>query len=129
MRHTPRARLHHSLAAVLALATFGFSPPACHADPGRLFYTPEQRARLEAARTRKPSPPVQQATPAAAAPVVRFDGVVVRSDGSETRWVNGRAQVGSSAVPGLKPGQIRADGKVYEPYQVLRQDAAEAPTP
>jgi hypothetical protein len=26
-------------------------------------------------------------------------------------------------VKGLKPGQIRADGKVYEPYQVLRPAA------
>jgi hypothetical protein len=36
-------------------------------------------------------------------------------------------------VAGLKPGQIRADGKVYEPYQVLRPGSAapvaEEPTP
>jgi hypothetical protein len=51
---------------------------------------------------------------------VRFDGIVIRSDGSGTRWVNGRPQTGTAGVADLKPGQIRADGRVYEPYQVLR---------
>jgi len=59
--------------------------------------------------------------------------VVVRSDGAGTRWINGQAQAGSSAVAGLKPGQIRADGRVYEPYQLLRSSPAdptgEAPAP
>ncbi len=57
---------------------------------------------------------------------MRFDGVVIRSDGNSTRWVNGQPQVGASGVAGLKPGQIRADGKVYEPYQVLRPSPAPA---
>ena len=100
--------------------------------PGRLFYTPAQRAQLEAARARNVTQ-ARQAAPDAAPPVVRFDGMVIRSDGSSTRWVNGQAQVGGSGVAGLKPGQIRADGKVYEPYQVLRPSpaapVAEEPTP
>ena len=49
---------------------------------------------------------------------------MTRSDGKTTRWVDGKAQVGPSSVSGLKPGQIRADGKVYEPYQVLRPTPA-----
>lgn len=91
-------------------------------DPGRLFITPAQRAQLEAARARNPNPAgpgVQAASDSAPAPL-RYDGVVIRSDGQTTRWVDGKAQRGSSAVSGLKPGQIRADGRIYEPYQVLQ---------
>lgn len=93
------------------------APAHASKEPGRLFYTPQQRAQLEQMRTR---PAAQAQSPAAAAaPPIRFDGVVVRSDGRSTRWVNGRAQVGATAPAGLKPGQVRADGKTYEPYQVL----------
>lgn len=98
----------------------------------RLFYTPAQRAQLESARTRNvtrlapPSVPNQPAPPPAP---TRFDGIVIRSDGQSTRWVDGKAEVGTSSVKGLKPGQIRANGKVYEPYQVLRpQPAISEPT-
>lgn len=99
--------------------------PASQAEPielGRLFYTPAQRAQLESARarnlTQRASPKQPQAIRAPAP--LRFDGVVIRSDGKSTRWVDGKAEVGASSVTGLKPGQIRANGKVYEPYQVLR---------
>ncbi|MHB1083787.1 MAG: hypothetical protein ACYCZA_02970 [Thiobacillus sp.] len=111
---------------VFLLATLGMGGAslAAHAtDPGRLFYTPEQRAQLEAARARNVTQ-VRQAVPDVAPPPLRFDGVVIRSDGTRTSWVNGQAQVGASGVTGLKPGQIRADGRVYEPYQVLRPSPA-----
>ena len=59
--------------------------------------------------------------------------MVIRSDGKTIRWVDGQPQTGTSGVAGLKPGQIRADGRVYEPYQVLRPGSAapvaEEPTP
>jgi hypothetical protein len=105
------------LLAALGGTSHGETTPST--GPGRLFYTPEQRAQLEAARTRN----VTQAGPArpeAGPAPVRFDGIVIRSDGSGTRWVNGRPQTGTAGVADLKPGQIRADGRVYEPYQVLR---------
>jgi len=102
-----------------------FASHASQAEPielGRLFYTPAQRAQLETARARKvtqrASP--KQDQPASTPAPLRFDGVVIRSDGKATRWVDGKAEVGASSVTGLKPGQIRAHGKVYEPYQVLR---------
>ena len=112
--------LARSLALMLAAAGFSsacLANPA--ADPGRLFYTPEQRAQLEAARDRNVTP-TRPASPTVTPAPLRFDGMVIRSDGKSTSWVNGRPQVGASGVKGLKPGQIQADGKVYEPYQVLR---------
>lgn len=114
--------------SMLLSVTLGMCGPSLAADPGRLFYTPEQRAQLEAARTRnvtqvKPSVPTLVAHDVAP-PTVRFDGMVVRSDGKNTRWVNGQPQAGASSVAGLKPGQIRSEGKVYEPYQVLRPSPA-----
>jgi hypothetical protein len=107
---------------MLLLATLGVggaSLAASPADPGRLFYTPAQRTQLEAARARNVTQ-VRQAPSVIAPPPLRFDGMVIRSDGTRTNWVNGQAQVGASGVTGLKPGQIRANGMVYEPYQVLR---------
>lgn len=100
---------------------------AAQADPGRLFFTPAQRAQLEALRARSgvTQPGLgQSGAPANTPAPLRYDGVVIRSDGRTTRWIDGQAQRDGSAVSGLKPGQIRADGKVYEPYQVLRPQPA-----
>jgi hypothetical protein len=104
------------IALLLALAPLG--APGHAADLGRLFYTPAERAQLEAARARNVTGERPGAAPAAAPPQ-RFDGVVIRSDGTATRWVNGRPHAGAPAAGGLKPGQTRAGGRVYEPYQLL----------
>jgi hypothetical protein len=110
----------------LLLTTLGLCGTSL-ADPGRLFYTTDQRAQLVAARARNVTQ-VRQAAPNIAPPPVRFDGMVIRSDGNGTRWVNGQPQADASGVAGLKPGQIRAEGRVYEPYQVLRPSSAPAVT-
>ncbi|MBU1395904.1 MAG: hypothetical protein KKE84_07150 [Gammaproteobacteria bacterium] len=114
----------------MCLCGSGFAAPDL---PGRLFYTPEQRAQLEAARVRNVTQVGRAAPDAGAPPPVRYDGVLVRSDGKTTRWVDGQPQLDASGVAGLKPGQIRADGRVYEPYQVLRPSpaapVAEKPAP
>jgi hypothetical protein len=92
---------------------------AAPAELGRLFFTPAQRAQLESARTHNVTQAASQPKPSSPPPL-RYDGVLMRSDGQITRWVDGKAQVGPAGVAGLKPGQIRADDKVYEPYQVVR---------
>jgi hypothetical protein len=124
-------RLLLTLCLPLALCTAEASL-AASAELGRLFYTPAQRAQLETARAQHPrsaagSHPAQAPGADNAPAPLRFDGQVIRSDGKSTRWVDGKAQVGTSGVAGLKPGQIRADGKVYEPYQILRSPPPAAP--
>jgi hypothetical protein len=56
---------------------------------GRLFFTPQQRAALDARRkARVPDQPA--AITAAESPSTRLDGYVKRSDGESTVWLNGQ---------------------------------------
>lgn len=130
------SRNWHVLLLLVAICLLPLPLPAAESPPAaleRLFFTPAQRADLQAARAR----PVSSANPAGsvepAPTVVKFDGVLIRSDGKTTRWVDGKAQIGTAGISNMKPGQIRANGKLYEPYQVLRpQPAAKSeqePTP
>jgi hypothetical protein len=71
------------LLAVLAGVLLAPSP----GTRGRLFFTPDQRAALEARR--KAGQPEKAATPVIESPVTRIDGYVQRSGGLSTVWVNG----------------------------------------
>lgn len=102
---------------------------AAPAELGRLFYTPAQRDQLESARAHNVTQVASQPKKPASPQPLRYDGVLMRSDGPTTRWVDGKAQTGSSTVSDLKPGQIRAGGKVYEPYQVVRPTPASPAEP
>ena len=97
---------------------------------GRLFFTDDQRAALDARRkARVPDKP--SAAPVVASPTTRLDGFVRRSGGPSTVWVNGetlpenvRPGERSVAVPvgdggahvELKPGQVldRGSGEVRD---------------
>ena len=116
--------------AVLLLVLVLLPPCAPAQEIGRLFFTPEQRAALDARRrARVPDKPA--ATPTAASPTTRLDGYVRRSQGPSTVWVNGasvdEATPGSDArvsVPvgdrgarvRLKPGETldRNTGEVHD---------------
>lgn len=87
------------------------------ADPlGRLFFSPGQRSALDAGRTT--STPQGVRAPAARGPrTVTLNGVVTRSDGESTVWVNGQALDGNpisgvTATPGKDPAsaRVRLDG-------------------
>jgi hypothetical protein len=56
-------------------------------EVGRLFFTPEQRAALDARR--KARVPDKPAAAVVASPTTRVDGYVQRSTGPSTVWVNG----------------------------------------
>ena len=94
---------------------------------GRLFYTPSQRTALEQARLHRVTElKTTQASPANS-PLI-FNGIVLRSDGHNTRWINGGPDTGSIAAPTykgqrLKPGQTVANGKIYEPHQIIRESS------
>ena len=99
--------------------------------PGRLFYTPAQRDMLVSARARKVTEIQKSYAPPESAPM-SFDGVITRSDGVATHWINGRPHVGqpSANLRSLKPGQTRTHEKVYEPYQLQRPgEAPQLPKP
>ncbi len=81
------------LAAVLILAL----PQVATAEPlGRLFFTPERRVALERQRQLN-----IQETQTLEGATMSLDGVVVRSSGKRTVWVNRRAQHDNAAPAGV----------------------------
>jgi hypothetical protein len=76
---------------------------------GRLFFTPAERARLDELRRRPPPPP--QPVTAAAQPesppappspqYVTLNGIVRRSDGATTVWLNNKPVTGPRSEEGL----------------------------
>ncbi len=103
------ATLAAMLAGLLgAMATTG----AGAQELGRLFFTPEQRAALDAQRrARVPDKPA--ATPQAESPVTRVDGAVRRAGGKSTVWVDGEA------IPeGAQPGGPRIAPRAASPGRV-----------
>lgn len=75
---------------IIAILLLAGAQLAQAADPvGRIFYTPEERARLDALRTQR-----AVATQVRNDPIpeyVTFNGIVRRSDGQATVWVNGES--------------------------------------
>ena len=76
------------IALVAIAVTLAGVPSAPAQELGRLFFTPEQRAALDARRkARLPDKPA--AAPIAELPVTRVNGAVQRGGGKSTVWVNG----------------------------------------
>jgi hypothetical protein len=71
-------------------------------EVGRLFFTPEQRAALDARRrARVPDKP---AAVMVASPTTKLDGYVKRSGGPSTVWVNGEPlPEGAGDAPRIGP--------------------------
>lgn len=85
--------------ALLAVLLAAFAPAAPAQELGRLFFTPEQRAALDARRkARLPDRPAQ----AAPSPTTRIDGHVKRSGGKSTVWVDGEAVPEGTQPEGLR---------------------------
>lgn len=125
-----------ALLAPAVVAALWLAADVHAAEPlGRLFFTPEQRAALDARR--KARVPDKPAAAAVESPTLRLDGYVKRSGGRSTVWVNGESQgesggeaprigaadgsvsvnVGeSSARVTLKPGEVldRGNGEVRD---------------
>lgn len=86
------------------------------AEPlGRLFYTPAQRAQLDALRSQKNvAPPVQETKEPVAVPeTVTYGGVVRRSDGKSTVWLNNRVVNDGKPLDDLSiSSRVRPDHRV-----------------
>jgi len=97
------------LSAILLLAPL--MAGAADAPLGRLFFTPEQRAQLDMLRTKKVV--ASQAKEEPAPEVVIYNGIIRRSDGKTTVWVNNQAL--SEADLREKPaiaGRVSRDGQI-----------------
>ncbi len=93
-------RAYSLLVGVLLLAGAG---AAAAQELGRLFFTPQQRAELNARRkARVPDKPAAVAV--VESPRTRLDGYVKRSNGKSTVWLNG------DPVP---LGKASADARIY----------------
>jgi len=123
---------HAFLAGLLASAAI--APPACAEDLGRLFFTPEQRAALDARRkARVPDKPA--AAPVVASPTTRVDGYVKRSGGPSTVWLNSEPVTEQGAdAPRIRGGrdsrvdvQLGEDGSrvPMKPGQVVNRETGE----
>lgn len=98
-----------------SLLLWSASMPA--GELGRLFYTPQQRVQIDARHS------FEQATVEPGASEVQLKGVVRRSDGKTTLWVNGAAP--ETGNPGRQPGSAtvalpdgsRAEMRVGDKWQ------------
>jgi len=91
--------LRHALLLCLALA----AGATAAAEPlGRLFFTPEQRATLESLRL---APATAAAT---ATDRIKVDGIIQRSGGPTTVWINGVPQTAA-------PGSVAPSGRAGAP--------------
>jgi len=91
------------LLPALAMAAMAATHPASAEPLGRLFFTPEQRATLESLRLAPAA-----ATTAATTDRITVNGLVQRSGGPTTVWINGVPQT----VP---PQSIVPAGKTRTP--------------
>lgn len=82
------------LAALLGAGTYAVAFAQAPAEPlGTLLFSPQERAQITSERS--PGAGGAQAAPTS---VLRYQGVVRRSDGKSTVWVNDKAQVESDAA-------------------------------
>ena len=97
---------------LLLLAAVFFAPAADAQGLGRLFFTPEQRAALDARRkARVPD----KSGPAAVSPTTRLDGYVQRSQGPSTVFMNGESLLETSPEAPRIGVTRRDDGRVSVP--------------
>ena len=92
--HANRYRI---LAAALAASAVPY--PASGQELGRLFFTPEQRQMLD--RQRQLNAEVHQEIQRPEDPVLTIDGVVTRSSGKKTVWINGIPQNENDTASGI----------------------------
>jgi hypothetical protein len=87
--------------------------PAAHAAElsGRLFYTPEQRAQLDQLRTQKAV--ASQVRDEPIPETVTYNGIIRRSDGKTTIWMNNQPMSAAELRSGQAiTGSVSRDGRI-----------------
>ena len=87
---------------------------------GRLFFTPEQRREFDRQRDTK----TEDKPLAASAPTLTIDGIVTRSSGKRTVWINGAAHNDGAQPDGIAIGTNRRT-----PGQVVVRPSGAPPIP
>lgn len=100
-----------------ATGTFAANETSGAPPLGRLFFTPEKRAALERQRQLN-----IQETQTLEGATMSLDGVVVRSSGKRTVWINSRAQHDETA-----PAGVTAEVGARRPGQAVLQAGEEPP--
>jgi hypothetical protein len=105
------------LALSCVLAAVSAPLPVAAQEPlGRLFFTPAQRTSLDIARTRRARATLSNERTEEAAPVtqtITYGGMVRRSDGKSTVWLNSRPVNDQEPVGGVSiVGRVRPDGSI-----------------
>lgn len=97
-----------SVMMLFAAWVLASSPVFADEALGRLFYTPEQRARMDVARQHERSVRIDEEESAPQSANILLNGVITRSDGKSTLWINNRIQ--SNELPAAtvgKSGEVR----------------------
>jgi len=106
-----KSRATRLVLPALALALAAAAADCAAQELGRLFFTADQRAALDARR--KARVPDKPAAAEVASPTTRLDGYVKRSDGPSTVWVNGETLLeGPAEAPRI---DSRGEGRVAVP--------------
>lgn len=104
---------------LIVLAFAATLPAGAAAEPlGRLFLTPERRAILERQRQSN----IQEQAQAIEGATMSLDGVITRSSGKATVWINGRPQNENMVGTG-----VQADVSRHEPSRATLVTGEEAP--
>jgi hypothetical protein len=92
------------------------APAGAQENLGRLFFTPSQRASLDVARSQRARNTLateraeEQAAPVAQ--TLTYGGMVRRSDGKSTVWINNRPVNDNEPAGSAVVGRVRPDGSV-----------------
>ncbi|OHC67777.1 MAG: hypothetical protein A2045_07670 [Rhodocyclales bacterium GWA2_65_20] len=91
---------------LILLAFAATLPAGAAAEPlGRLFLTPERRVMLERQRQSN----IQEQAQTLEGATMSLDGVITRSNGKATVWINGRPQNENMAGTGVQAGVSRRE--------------------
>ena len=91
---------------------------------GRLFFTPKERAVLDRTGTGQPAE-LMEVKPAAPSRPAEINGLVKRSNGKDTIWIDGQPRYAAEPLH-ISPSAVRTPGG---PIVVRRPSHADADTP